>query len=383
MYKDSFEIGISGWGSISALGVAKEDIFKELLSPESKALKNSSDNWVVPLASHTQALTRKLVTEHRVHRKTDRVVHLGLLAAQEAVAMANWNDTDFGINVGSSRGATELWETYHGHFQEAQEAMLNSSPATTSGNISYWLGQHFKQKGIAFSHSITCSSSFHSILNAIAWLRSGMADRFLAGGSEAPLTPFTVAQMKALKIYSSLEENYPTRPMSSHKGGMILGEGSGIFALERKSASSKAFISGMGWSTEGIDSPTSISAAGEALEKSMKMALKNHELSDVDAVVLHAPGNRRGDEAEGNALKKVFGNKTPAFTSNKWKIGHLLGASGALSLEMALQMITHNQFFQIPYIDYPRLPERIENVLVNSTGFGGNAVSFLISKNRP
>jgi len=382
MYKDSFEIGISGWGSISALGIDKESIYRELSSNASKAVRNSANEWVVPLSAKTQALTHELAANYRVHRKTDRVVHLGLLAAREAVAMAKWQDADFGINIGSSRGATGLWESYHGHFQESQEALLNSSPATTSGNISYWLGQHFKQKGIAFSHSITCSSSFHSILNGIAWLRSGMADRFLAGGSEAPLTPFTVAQMRALRIYSNSDEPYPTKPMSPDSGGMILGEGSGVFALERKSSTSKALISGMGWSTEGIESPTSISSAGEALEKSMKMALKNHDIADVDAVILHAPGNLRGDEAEKNALDKVFGTKTPAYTSNKWKIGHLLGASGALSLEMGLQMITQNQFFPIPYINYPSLPERIENVLINSTGFGGNAVSFLISKNR-
>jgi 3-oxoacyl-(acyl-carrier-protein) synthase len=65
------------------------------------------------------------------------------------------------------------------------------------------LGLHdLQSSGPEISHSITCSTALHAVLNGIAWLKSGMVDKFFSGGSEAPLTDFTIAQMRALKIYS-------------------------------------------------------------------------------------------------------------------------------------------------------------------------------------
>ena len=75
------------------------------------------------------------------------------------------------------------------------------SPTTTLGNISSWVAYDLGVKGATLSHSITCSTACTG-LNACAWLKGGMAKRFLVGGSEAPLTDFTVAQMRSLGIYS-------------------------------------------------------------------------------------------------------------------------------------------------------------------------------------
>ena len=71
----------------------------------------------------------------------------------------------------------------------------------------------------------------------------------------------------------------------------------------------------------------------------------------------------------------------PALTSNKWKIGHTFGASGALSLELATLMIQHQKFIDIPYLKPQNAPKTIKNVMINAVGFGGNAVSILLSKN--
>ena len=375
------EIGVRGSGSVSALGASADEIRQSLQANEHLFQKNEAGDWVSPLSNSAELELEQLLQTSKVHRKTDRVVHLALLAAQKAIDEAGWKRERFGVNIGSSRGATGLWEQYYDQFRQQQNSPTNSSPATTLGNISYWVGQYFKSNGPAFSHSITCSSSFHAILNAIAWLQAGMAERFLVGGAEASLTPFTLSQMKALKIYSSKDSSYPCQPFQPESGGMLLGEGAGMLALEPKTGQAKALISGWGWSTEGIDSPTSISSSGSALEHAMKMALHQHDISEVDAIIAHAPGNSKGDEAELNALKKVFGSKIPPLTSNKWKIGHLLGASGVLSLEMAILMVQDNQFYPMPFHSYQSMPERIDNVLVNSTGFGGNAVSILVSRN--
>ena len=261
-----------------------------------------------------------------------------------------------------------------------------ASPTTTLGNISSWVGHDLQSTGPEISHSITCSTALHALLNGVAWLRAGMVDKFLIGGSEAPLTDFTIAQMRALKIYSHSEETYPNQALNFEKklNSMILGEGAAVCCLEMgKKDNALAFIEGIGYATEILEHNISISAEATCFQKSMKMALQNTNLEDVDVIVMHAPGTKAGDLTEHKAIQKIFGENLPLLTTNKWKIGHTFGASGMLSVELAVLMLQHNQFIGVPYLKNPfrvQNPERVmKKVLVNAVGFGGNAVSVLLS----
>ena len=147
-----------------------------------------------------------------------------------------------------------------------------------------------------------------------------------------------MAQMKALKVYSSLDDKYPCRSMDLRKkrNTMILGEGAANFCLEIEPCQALAYISGIGYGTEIINHGTSLSADALCMQRSMKMALNGHNPESVDAIILHSSGTIGGDIAEMSAIETVFDQYKPLLTSNKWKIGHTLGASGALSMEMAL-----------------------------------------------
>ena len=114
----------------------------------------------------------------------------------------------------------------------------------------------------------------------------------------------------------------------------------------------------------------------------MAMAIGTIELEAIDVIVMHAPGTLKGDTSEHNAIKQVFKDKIPALTSNKWKIGHTLGASGGLSLELAINMLQQQQFVPIPFLKDQKYPNKINKILVNAVGFGGNAVSLLVSINQ-
>ena len=111
----------------------------------------------------------------------------------------------------------------------------------------------------------------------------------------------------------------------------------------------------------------------------MKMALGTLNPDDIDIIVTHTPGTIKGDQAEINAIHSVFCNKIPSLTTNKWKIGHSLGASGLLNIEMAILMLQKQAFISIPYLK-TESPKHIHKILVNAVGFGGNAVSILLSK---
>ena len=110
------------------------------------------------------------------------------------------------------------------------------------------------------------------------------------------------------------------------------------------------------------------------------MAREGVALDEVDAVVMHAPGTVKGDTSEYKALEKIFYNKTPFLTTNKWKVGHTFGPSGMLSVEMAVLMLTHQRLIRTPFIKDVQPPKKISKILVNAVGFGGNAVSILLSK---
>ncbi len=124
----------------------------------------------------------------------------------------------------------------------------------------------------------------------------------------------------------------------------------------------------------------SISAEADCFQKSMKMALKDEKLEDIDVIVMHAPGTIKGDLTELRAIEKVFGSKLPLLTTNKWKIGHTFGASGILSLELALLMMQHDAFIGVPFSEPQKQTKLIQKILINAVGFGGNAVSILIEK---
>jgi 3-oxoacyl-(acyl-carrier-protein) synthase len=87
----------------------------------------------------------------------------------------------------------------------------------------------------------------------------------------------------------------------------------------------------------------------------------------------------KGDTSEYKAIQQLFGDNLPMLSTNKWKIGHTFGASGMLSLELALLMMQNNTFVGIPYVIEPNPRKNIRKVLINAVGFGGNAVSILVS----
>ena len=112
----------------------------------------------------------------------------------------------------------------------------------------------------------------------------------------------------------------------------------------------------------------------------MKMALKAINPSHGDVVVMHAPGTIKGDISELKAISRIFCNKKPFLTTNKWKLGHTFGASGMLSLELGVQMLQHQQVIAVPFYIEQQRPKKLKNVLVSAVGFGGNAVSILLTK---
>jgi len=379
-------ISITALASLSPLGNDPKTIWENYLSENhffSKRHLDHQETWCASLNEDSQQIVAELQASDIKYKSLDKSVLYAMAASRKAVENAGWkSDSVFGINIGSSRGATDLFEKHFQEYLETGKAQTLASPTTTLGNISSWVGHDLQSTGPEISHSITCSTALHALLNGVAWLRAGMVDKFLIGGSEAPLTDFTIAQMRALKIYSNSEEAYPNQALNLDKklNSMILGEGASVCCLEMgKKDNALAFIEGIGYATEILEHNISISAEATCFQKSMKMALENTNLEEVDAIVMHAPGTKAGDLTEYKAIQKIFGENLPLLTTNKWKIGHTFGASGMLSVELAVLMLQNKQFIGVPFAKAQQQTKSIQKVLVNAVGFGGNAVSVLLS----
>lgn len=384
------KISITAFSSISPLGNNAEEVWKKYLNNQhcfSTQFLDQQETSVAALSDESKEIVAEIRESDPKYKFLDDSVLFALAASRKAVKEAGWNSEDvFGINIGSSRGATDLFEKHYKEYIDTGKAQTLASPTTTLGNISSWIAHDLQSTGPEISHSITCSTALHALLNGVAWLKSGMADKFLVGGSEAPLTDFTIAQMRALKIYSRInqrEEAWPNLAFDFEKtqNTMILGEAAGVCCLEYgEKENAIAYITGVGYATEILEHNISISAEADCFQKSMKMALKETYLKDVDVIVMHAPGTIKGDLTELRAIEKVFGKNLPLLTTNKWKIGHTFGASGILSLELALLMIQHDTFINVPFAKAQNQTKAIKKVLINAVGFGGNAVSILIEK---
>lgn len=380
------KIAITSLASFSPLGNNPEAIWHNYLSKKtlfSSKIFNGQPQHVAIIPQEIRNEIEILRQSEIKYKALDETVLFSILVSRQAIKKAGWKNSDtFGINIGSSRGATQLFEKYHKEFLETGKTATLASPTTTLGNISSWVAHDLKNNGPEISHSITCSTALHAVLNAVAWLQSGLTTKFLVGGSEAPLTDFTIAQMNALKIYSKESDEFPCRAfdLDKTKNSMILGEGAAVACLELgEKENALAYIEGIGYATDDIEHNISISNEANCFQKSMKMALQNSNLEDIDAIVMHAPGTLKGDSSEVKAIQKVFGKNHPMLTTNKWKVGHTFGASGMLNMEMAILMMQHNQFVEVPFAKKQPHKKLIKKVLINAVGFGGNAVSILLS----
>ncbi len=286
----------------------------------------------------------------------------------------------FAILVGCSRGPSGSWEEAHNRFREAMPLRPQTSPLTTLGSIGFALAAAYRQRGWVSSQSVTCSSGLHALLQGVALLRAGMEERVLVGGAEAPITPFTIAQMAVLRL---LAEGVQPQPMGPASRGMVLGEGAAFCCLTTQASEQpRPQLLGIGYAQEDPSSLSAISPDGQGLYSAMQMAVTAAQLMP-DLIIPHAPGTKRGDQAEQAAIQRLFPTARPAIYTTKWLTGHTFGASGSLGLDAALRLLEGRPSPPMPYPlrsgwkawDSATPPRTI---LVNATGFGGNAVSVVV-----
>ncbi|NBV14146.1 MAG: hypothetical protein EBS07_08780 [Sphingobacteriia bacterium] len=378
---ESIPIWITGAGQVSAAGVTLEDLFK-VSSADVHVLNWGSEGW-------NGAISEAMKKELSLTRKTpDLAIQMASLAAQAALAQTRWTSAEkktSGLILGSSRGLTRSLESSYLQFYQTQTVPVTTSPQTTSGRLVSQLANELGLGGAFYSLSITCSSALMAVLNAIAWMKAGMINKFIVGGSEAACTPFTIRQLKALRIYSKPkpEERWPCRPFDQdYPSGLVLSEAAALMALEAGVPTQPPLAQILGWGIghEIPGSDTGISANGQAFYEAMQAAIKCDKSSGaVDVIITHSPGTAQGDQAEFTAIQQLWGDTVPFLYPSKWLTGHTFGASGALAILQAIGLFSQKApILYPPWMNNPAQPKSIRKCLINAGGFGGQAISILL-----
>lgn len=403
---------LKGLCTLSALGTTRQEV-QRAIGEQRTALAEvlgSDAAAVFPVGGSAEERLSAMRDQRPEWHDLDRVTLLALASAQGCLEQCGGAIPPLGaVLIGSSRGPTQSLEHTIGAFAHSERRSVPpfTSPQTTAGNTSSWVGQEVVRLGRASrSHadgvptvvcgttSMTCTSGFHALMSGVAFLRAGMVQSCLVGGAEACLTPYTVAQLQALRVYSRQRRPWPCRPLcepltesASVGNTVVLGEGAGSAVLTWCSAGQRVDgeleLLAVGWATEAIPTAVGISEDGAAFEGAMRAALAQLPSGRcVDVVVMHAPGTARGDRAEYAAVGRLFSD--PVVCSTKHLTGHTYGASGFVSLELARHLIQGGDWPGLPYPGYagsgPRaFSEReIRTVMINTAGFGGNAVSIVV-----
>ena len=235
--------------------------------------------------------------------------------------------------------------------------------------------------------STACSSAINSIIVGCEMLRSGEADLVIAGGSEA-LSKFHLNGFNTLHIL----DTEVCRPFDATRVGLNLGEGAGFVVLQKDKADGKAYIGGYGNKCDAFHQ-TASSDDGEGAYLAMCEALESSDIdkSQIDYINAHGTGTPNNDPSESVALKRIFGDDMPLVSSTKGFTGHTTSASGSIETVICV-LAMQNNFVPVSY-GFSHMDEacihpfegddkqhRMDYVICNSFGFGGNDSSLLLMR---
>lgn len=376
---------------VSALGCGVEKNWQHLSAGESFVLPLSKTRHAPHFAKSFQthpiaAVTAEDAAKIESIRNTrslkiyDQAALAGVMVAQSCVENYDGSLDDCHVICGSSRGATQSWESSLSDYA-AGTLRPHVSPATTPGSFASAVTTAIGSGGGQSFVSSTCTTGLQVVGLAMALLKSKQASEVLAVASEFSTSPFTLSQLDALGVYSKPDSRH-YQPFHENRSGMVLGEGAaGIFLSPTSTSDEDTKLVGYGSASEPA-SATGIGKEGDAVTRAIQRAMQSAGVSasDIDVVVGHGSGTRLGDMSERAGYDRVFGESMPLLTAHKWSWGHVLGASGLMSLVMAAEILKRQEVFYLPYLKLGKHPETLRYVLVTALGFGGHAVAVILKK---
>ncbi|MCS7191864.1 MAG: beta-ketoacyl-ACP synthase II [Armatimonadetes bacterium] len=413
LWRETEPVVITGIGLITALGTGAEKSWEKVKEGRSgirRITRFDPSPFPSKVAGEVDDFDPEAFIDPREVRKMDRYVQFAAAATFMALEDASFsinahNAERIGVCIGSGIGGAWTWEENHTNL--LQKGPRGVSPRFIPMMISDIAAGHVAiltgAKGPNFATVTACATSGHAIGMAAMTIKMGLADVMIAGGSEAAISPLSLAGFCSMKALSTRndEPEKASRPFDANRDGFVMAEGAGIVILERLSHAIKrgakiyAEVAGFGMTGDAYHL-TAMCEDGDGPARSMLMALETAELTsaEVDYINAHATSTPQGDPTEVKAIKLAFGEyayKIPV-SSTKSMHGHTLGAAGAVELIITLLAMrdqilppTINLEQPDPECDLDFVPNkartaRIEVAMSNSFGFGGHNSTLLVRK---
>jgi 3-oxoacyl-[acyl-carrier-protein] synthase II len=400
---------VTGLGAITPLGADIASTWAALLEGESGIRGEAAGLLGVPNLPVTTAAVMAADPAERMTpaqaRRLDRSQQAALGAAAEAWADAGSPETDpdrFAVAIGTGIGGVQTLLRQDDILESAGPRRVSprTVPMLMPNASAALISIEYGARAGAYTPVSACSSGAEALALGARLIRSGEADVVIAGGTEAAITPITVAgfaQATALSRYPG-DPASASRPFAADRDGFVLGEGTGIAVLESaehaaaRGACVRAILAGAGTAADAYHI-TGPAPDGTGQVTAMRKALAQAGLApaDVSHVNAHATGTPVGDVAEARAIRQVFGGHI-AVTAPKASLGHLFGAAGAVEAVIAVLSVEHGVIPPTRNLtDTPLDPEITLDIvtslrkepqhaaLTNSFGFGGQNISLLFT----
>ncbi len=395
------DIVITGMGVISALGCGIETTADRLVRSESGVGRMRYLNTVhteIPVAEvpfSDDDLRRMLGIAPGF--SITRTSLLGRVALRETVEMARLKENDdqrvaflSGTTVGGMEKSEQFYKDFLTNDLRNEYIALHDCGACTDMIAQEYPGRITMQTTI----STACSSAANAIIFGADLLRCGRTDLVIAGGTEC-LSKFHLDGFNTLMILDS----EPCKPFDKNRHGLNLGEGAAYVVMEtREHAAQRGVqpickLSGYANQCDAYHQ-TASSPEGEGAFLAMSKALQSAGLkpTDIDYINAHGTGTPNNDESEGKAMMRVFGDKVPLVSSTKAYTGHPTSAAGGIESVISILALTRNfvpanlNFSEkIDCHNFTPVTQtltgiKLQHVLCNSFGFGGNDSSCIFSK---
>lgn len=390
-------VRVTGIGIVSAIGLTVGDNLRALREGKSGiGPVHYLEGAKASLAGEVKMSNSELADELGLaDGPVSRTSLLGLKAAREA-----WGNNKrsgvirTGIISATSVGGMDRSEVFYQDYLNKANPDYNLLRTHDSGSTTERIASELGISGYINTLSTACSSGANAIMLGARLILQGKLDRVLVGGSDA-LARFTIDGFRSLMIY----DDQWCRPFDESRSGLNLGEGAAFLLLENNKSfaltGNRTLCEVSGWANAAdAYHQTASSPEGKGATMAIENAIRKSRLNmnDISYVNAHGTGTKNNDLSESVALKNVFGDGIPPFSSTKAFTGHTLAAAGAIEAVFSVLSIQNNLIY--PNLNYKTAIEetglvpvtRLESghavnaVLSNSFGFGGNNSSLVFTR---
>ena len=407
------KVVITGIGAVAPNGNNTNEFWDNLISSKSgigPITYFDTTGHRVSIAGELTNFNPNNILNSKDIRKLDPFSIYAIIATQEAISMSELNLNKInleriGVTIGTGVGGIQTLEEQHSIIKTKGSRRV--SPQFVPRMIANIAGGHLSikwgLKGPNQTVTSACASANDAIGLAMRLILCGDADIMVTGGTEASITPLTIAGFANMRALSQSCDNpqKASRPFDKNRNGFVLGEGAGILIIEKEShalnrgANILAELAGYG-ATDDAYHITQPSIKGIGAKKAMEKALNDAKLNpeEIDYINAHGTSTPFNDKIETLAIKKVFKQKVDDLfvSSSKSMLGHLLGAAGAVEAIITIKALQSGILpptinYNIPdpdcdlnYIPNKAIEKKFNYALSNAFGFGGHNASLLFKK---